>query len=112
MTSEKVAQVREEAVKALMCLYLAVNEDVARDVDNKITAYVEVLAGEIRRLQKIEEAAKRTFDCQYRDESVTDRGRPTTEEIRSAYQNLGEVLGNFGGPCSALAAPKKENPSC
>lgn len=36
-------KLRHEALKALQCLYVAVPEDVARDVNAKVTAYIHAL---------------------------------------------------------------------
>lgn len=49
-------------------------------------------------IERVRNAAGALFELLYRDENVTDRGRPKSGEIAMAYQKLGEALGRFGGP--------------
>jgi hypothetical protein len=39
----ELEKLKEEANKALTCLYIAVSESVARDVNEKVRAYIQAL---------------------------------------------------------------------
>jgi hypothetical protein len=56
----------------------------------------DAMQTELARLQAIREAANVLYDCHYRDEHVTEKGRTKPIEFVLAVQKLGEALGLIG----------------
>lgn len=66
-------QLKAEAAKALNCLYIAVSEEIADDVNTKVRAYINALAVEITEIKQALDTAGTSIGNEHETYSLAKR---------------------------------------